>query len=103
MTSLYLHQRFTIFYKEAIEKVLSTIDWWYKIESKYHATGHVYKFIWLPNKQNMDKIKLINDIEVKSARKYFDKYVSTRNPRDASHRDNIMYQSPLDNPCFLDT
>ena len=50
----------------------------------------------------MEKIDWNNDTIVEHARKYFDKYVSARNSQDAFHRGNTIYQSPLDDPCFLD-
>lgn len=63
-TSLYLHQRFTVFREEVIEKLLGAQDYWYKYEWQHRGTAHVHGFLWLQNAPNMDKLDWDNSAEI---------------------------------------
>lgn len=67
-TSLYLHQRFTIFRQEVIEKLLHTKEYWHRYDWKHCGTTHVHGFLWLENAPDMDKLDWENNLEVERAR-----------------------------------
>lgn len=102
-TSLHLHQQFTIFREEVIQKRLGVKYYWYIYEWKHRGTTHVHGFLWLENAPDMDKIEWENKTKVEQARKFFDRYVSAWNPRPASHRNNPVYHPQHDDPCLLNT
>ena len=57
----------------------------------------------MPNAPNMDTLDWQNSAEVECARKFFDICVTSWNPRDTYHRSNVIYRSPLDDPCLMNT
>lgn len=102
-TSLYLHQRFTIFHEEVEEKFLNAIDYWYRYEWQHWGSRHIHGFIWLTNAPDMDNLDWHNNIQVEQAKEFFDKYVSTWNPRTPSQRNNARHRSVEDDPFLLST
>ena len=103
ITSLYIHQRFTIFREEVIEKLLQATNYWYRYEWQHRQSGHVHGFIWLPNAPNMDTLDWNNKHEIDKAQKFFDNYVSAWNPRDQIERHNRSHHTANDDPCTLNT
>lgn len=67
ITSLYLHQRLTIFHEEVIEKLLGVIDYWYRYEWQHRGTAHVHGFLWLQDSPYMDKLDWENNEDVDKA------------------------------------
>ena len=46
-TTLYLHQHFTIFCEEVIEKLMGVVNYWYRYEWQSRGSAHIHGFIWL--------------------------------------------------------
>ena len=101
--SLFLHERFTIFREEVIERLFHVNDYWYRFEWQHRGSGHIHGFIWIPGAPDMDKLDWHNHAEVEEARKFFDKYVTAWNPRTSSSRNNTQHRSLQEDPCLLET
>ena len=67
-TTLYLHQHFTIFREEVIEKLMGAVNYWYRYEWKNHGSSNIHGFIWIKNAPNMDTLDWGNPNEVKKAK-----------------------------------
>ncbi|XP_059064988.1 uncharacterized protein LOC131857017 [Cryptomeria japonica] len=103
VTALFLHFRFTIFREEIIDKLFKAKDHWYKYEWQHRGSAHIHGFLWLPNAPDMDKIDWSNHEAVQSANSFFDKYVTTWNPRNQIGQANRLHIASLFDPCMADT
>ncbi|XP_059064700.1 uncharacterized protein LOC131856792 [Cryptomeria japonica] len=103
ITTLYLHNRFTIFHEEIIQKLFKAKDLWYRYEWQHRGSTHIHGFLWLPGAPNMDIIDWHNDNEVHMAKRFFDTYVSAWNPRTKADRNNTVSYAAIDDPCLADT
>ncbi|XP_057835128.1 uncharacterized protein LOC131045552 [Cryptomeria japonica] len=103
ITALYLHNRFTIFREEVIQKLFQAKDHWYRYEWQHRGSGHIHGFLWLPGAPNMETINWTDDNEVQMEKTFFDQYVSAWNPHIAADRMNTMHYTAMDDPCLADT
>ena len=75
----------------------------YRYEWKPHGSAHIHGLLWLDGALNIETLDWKDEDQVNKEISFFDKYVTTWNPRE-NHGTNIhMYQSIEDDPCFLDT
>ena len=64
MTSLFLHEMFTIFREEVLEKLFCVTDYWYRYEWQHRGSGHIHGFICIPGAPDMEKLDWNNHTEV---------------------------------------
>jgi hypothetical protein len=66
-----------------------TISFFFRYEWQHRGSTHIHGFLWLQGAPNMEILDWSNPSDVHCAKTYFDRYVTTWNPRDI-HRRNIM-------------
>lgn len=133
IVATFMHHRFNIFREEVIQKYVKAEDFWYRFvfnfflyffkfyydsiyivcsnyififfiyEWKHRGSAHIHGFLWLEGAPRMEILNWSNSANVQLAKIFFDKYVTTWNPRDI-HCHNIMVPRRLnDDPCLLNT
>lgn len=80
ITTLYLHQMFTILYEEVTQNLLHVTNHWYIYEWRCHGSQNIHGFLWIHNLPKMYMTDWSNNSHVKIVKTLFDKYVSTWNP-----------------------
>ena len=128
----YMYKIFSIFHEEMLQQNIHTIDQWYRYtlyttylclytnitnisfililhhliyryEWKHRGFAHIHGFVWFDGAPNMETLDRKDEDQVNKEKSFFDKYVTTWNPRE-NHEKNIhMYQSIEYDPCLLET
>ena len=64
---------------------------------------YIHGFLWLDGAPNMETLNWQDLDQINTAKSFFDKYVTTWNPRDNHDARIHAIQSIEDDPCLLDT
>ena len=128
----YMHKIFLIFHEEMLQQNMHTIDHWYRYtlyttylclytnitnisfililhhliyryEWKHRGFAHIHGFVWFDGDPNMETLNWKYPNQINTIKSFFDKNVTTWNPRD-NHDSHIhAHQSIEKNPFLLDT
>jgi len=133
IVAMYIHLRFNIFREEVLQKHLGVKEYWYRLvislqqmfsflyvfifflhlffsfstffrsEWKHRGSTHIHGFLWLYGAPNMEPLDWSNPSSVNAAKTYFDKYITTWNPRDIHGRKILVSHNLNDDPCLLES
>jgi len=132
LTSLYMHQIFTTFHENILEKNLKTKDYWYRYafyriffekldttfltyyniilqksildryEWQHRGSAYIH-FLWIENAPDMENLNWEDTKAVDITRQFFDKYISAWNPRTPSTSNQPIAWTNPEDPCLLST
>jgi ATP-dependent DNA helicase PIF1 len=81
IAAYYFQKRWQIFYDEVVKPQLGVIDYWWRFEWQHRGSSHIHGFLWLRGAPSVEDLKLDNDESVQQFVRFWDKLVSTWNPK----------------------
>jgi ATP-dependent DNA helicase PIF1 len=81
IAAYYFQKCWEIFYKEVVKPQLKVIDYWWRFEWQNRGSSHIHGFLWLEDAPPVEDLKLDDDQSVHQFVTFWDKLVSTWNPK----------------------
>ena len=81
IAAYYFQKRWQIFYEEVVKPQLKVIDYWWRFEWQNRGSSHIHGFLWLADAPSVEDLKLDDDQSVHQFVTFWDKLVSTWNPK----------------------